>query len=169
MNIVVFINPQQVINEYWDAVVTNMSENDKAGIEFALQLKEKKGGKVTAVSIGTEDADTALREALAMGVDDAALMWDEDATIDYTKKVVAALQKVSGDVYISGRADVEMEDVAQQLGAAKKQCTEVDLNQFPEQVPLFVFAQASAFDPRHMSVGGVFSAYRREIEMIPTL
>jgi electron transfer flavoprotein beta subunit len=167
MNIVVFVNPQQEVNENWNAVITNMSEADKAGIEFALQLKEKNGGKVTAVAIGTEDADLALREAFAMGVDHAALMFDEAAS--NAEKIVAALKKVGGDVFVSGHQDDEMKKAAQVLQAEQMQCTDVELFRSPVQTPCFVFASATAFAPRHMSVGGVFSAYKRDVERIPAL
>ena len=44
------------------------------GIEAALQLREKVGGTVTVVCMGPPQADVALREALAMGCDDAYLL-----------------------------------------------------------------------------------------------
>jgi len=166
MNITVFVNPQQVASEYWDAVITNMSEDDKAGIEFALKLKEKIGGEVTAVAIGMEDADLALREAFAMGVDRAAVMNEEEAS---TEKIIAALQKVGGDVFVSGRQDDEMKKVAAALNAPEKQGTEIEMESFFGPAPCFVFATREDFKPRHMSVGGVYSAYLKELENIPVL
>ncbi|MBM4762874.1 hypothetical protein [Bacillus sp. B15-48] len=169
MNIVVFINPQQEINEYWNAVITNMSEDDKAGIEFALQLKEKNGGNVTAVAIGTEEADLALREAFAMGVDHAALLQDDDPSTEMTEKIEAALVRVGGDVFVSGRQDDEMKRVAERLGTAQSVCTELELENFSGQNRAFVYVTASVYPPRHMNVGGIFSAYKREIEVLPAL
>lgn len=164
MNITVFVNLHQEINENWDAVITNMSEDDKAGIEFALQLKEKNGGKVTAVTIGTEDADIALREAFAMGVDNAALALDQEAGEESAEIIAATLGKIGGDVFVAGRQDEKVKKAAELLKAAEKQAEEVDLDHFTEPTPCFVFASASAFKPRHMQVGGVYSAYQKEVE-----
>ena len=52
-----------------DGVPSIINHDDKAGIEAALQLKERVGGTVTVVCMGPPQADVALREALAMGCD----------------------------------------------------------------------------------------------------
>ncbi len=54
-----------------------ISEADKNAIEEAVRIKEKHGGKITAISFGTPEAKEALREALAMGADEAHLLADE--------------------------------------------------------------------------------------------
>lgn len=54
-----------------------ISETDKNAIEEAIRLKEKHGGKVTAITIGSPEAKEALREALAMGADEAYLLTDQ--------------------------------------------------------------------------------------------
>jgi electron transfer flavoprotein beta subunit len=53
-----------------------ISETDKNAIEEAVKIKEKLGGKVTAISMGPPEAKEALREALAMGADEAYLLTD---------------------------------------------------------------------------------------------
>jgi electron transfer flavoprotein beta subunit len=53
-----------------------VSETDKNAIEEAVRLKEKHGGKITVISMGSLEAKEALREALAMGADDAYLLSD---------------------------------------------------------------------------------------------
>ena len=57
-----------------EGVPSIINHDDKSGIEAALQLKEKVGGTVTVVCMGPPQADVALREALAMGCDDAVLI-----------------------------------------------------------------------------------------------
>jgi electron transfer flavoprotein beta subunit len=47
---------------------------DLHAIEAALQLREKYGGKVTCISMGPEQTKEVLREAYALGVDDAVLL-----------------------------------------------------------------------------------------------
>lgn len=53
-----------------------ISETDKNAIEEAVRIKEKHGGKITAMSMGSTEAKEALREALAMGADEACLLTD---------------------------------------------------------------------------------------------
>lgn len=56
---------------------TKISDDDKNAIEEAVRLKEKAGGKVTAICMGDIDAKKSLKEALAMGCDQARLLTDE--------------------------------------------------------------------------------------------
>ncbi|MEE4194051.1 MAG: electron transfer flavoprotein subunit beta/FixA family protein [Anaerolineae bacterium] len=49
---------------------------DLYAIEAALRLREKHGGTVTAISMGPQNAVFALREAIALGCDDAVLLSD---------------------------------------------------------------------------------------------
>ena len=49
---------------------------DLYAIEAAVQLKEKNGGTVTAVSMGPPSADAALRDAISRGVDRGVLLTD---------------------------------------------------------------------------------------------
>ena len=50
---------------------------DLYGIEVAIRLREQHGGSVTAISMGPPAAEKALREAVAMGCDDARLISDK--------------------------------------------------------------------------------------------
>jgi electron transfer flavoprotein beta subunit len=49
---------------------------DLFAIEAALRLRELKGGTVTAISMGPPKAESALRDAIAMGCDRAVLLSD---------------------------------------------------------------------------------------------
>ena len=53
-----------------------ISETDKNALEEAVRIKEKHGGKITVISMGPPEAKEALREALAMGADEAVLLTD---------------------------------------------------------------------------------------------
>lgn len=91
-----------------DGVPSIINPDDKAGIEAALQLKEKcPGSTVTVVSMGPPQADVALREALAMGCDDALLISDRAFggadTWATSSTIAAALKKLDYDVIITGR------------------------------------------------------------------
>jgi electron transfer flavoprotein beta subunit len=70
-----------------------ISETDKNAIEEAIRIKEKYGGKIIAISMGSPQAKEALREALAMGVDEACLLTDplfEGSDAHATANVLAA-------------------------------------------------------------------------------
>lgn len=47
---------------------------DLYAIETGIQLKEKYGGSITAISMGPVSAEKALREAISMGCDDGILI-----------------------------------------------------------------------------------------------
>ncbi len=53
-----------------------LSDVDKRAIEEAIRLKEKHEGHVTVLTVGPESAKMGLREALAMGADEAYLLTD---------------------------------------------------------------------------------------------
>jgi len=49
---------------------------DMYAIEEAVRLKERFGGKITAVTMGPPQAEAALKEAISMGVDEGVLVCD---------------------------------------------------------------------------------------------
>lgn len=69
------INPQTntLIRE---GVASIINPFDMYAIEEGIRLKEKHGGKVTVITMGPPQADSALRQALSMGVDEAILISD---------------------------------------------------------------------------------------------
>jgi electron transfer flavoprotein beta subunit len=54
-----------------DNLVYDINEWDNYAIEEAVRLKERAGGTVTAVTLGSEDDEEVLRRCLAMGADEA--------------------------------------------------------------------------------------------------
>jgi len=74
---------------------------DEYALEEALLQVEKSGGKVTVITMGSEDSIDVLRKALAMGADQAILV-NEPALADTDSlgaaKVAAAAVKKLGDV-----------------------------------------------------------------------
>jgi electron transfer flavoprotein beta subunit len=49
---------------------------DLYAIEEAIRLKEQYGGKITAISMGPPQVEKALREAVAIGIDEILLLTD---------------------------------------------------------------------------------------------
>ena len=64
---------QSVVEDDFDY---GINEWDNFALECAVRLKEARGGKVTAITVGDEDAEEVLRRALAMGADAAQRLWD---------------------------------------------------------------------------------------------
>jgi len=84
-----------------------MNPGDKYALEEALKLKADTDASVVALSLGPPDAEDILREALAMGVDEAVLLTDEafssvDASVA-VKVVGTAVQKIGDcDLIVTG-------------------------------------------------------------------
>jgi electron transfer flavoprotein alpha/beta subunit len=94
------LNPSNV-----EPVINGFDEN---AIEAALQIKETSGGKITAICMGEESASRALKQALAMGVDEAVLLQDPafaEADPAATAYVLAeAIKKIGTyDLILCGR------------------------------------------------------------------
>lgn len=69
---------------------------DEFAVEEALRLKEKHGGEVTVISLGDQKVQDALLQALAMGVDKAILVSDEQLTGIDEYAAAFVLSKVLG-------------------------------------------------------------------------
>jgi mycofactocin-associated electron transfer flavoprotein len=52
---------------------------DACAVEAAVRIKEELGGTIVALTLGPEDAEGALRAALAIGADSAARLWNPQA------------------------------------------------------------------------------------------
>jgi electron transfer flavoprotein beta subunit len=81
---------------------------DMYAIEEGVRLKERFGGKVTAITMGPPQAEAALREAISMGVDEGILICDrafagsDTWATSYT--LAGAIQKAgSFDLIICGK------------------------------------------------------------------
>ncbi|MCX8082350.1 MAG: electron transfer flavoprotein subunit beta/FixA family protein [bacterium] len=59
-----------------EGVESIINPYDNYAIEEAVRIKERFGGTVTAISMGPPQADKALRDAIAVGVDEAVLLSD---------------------------------------------------------------------------------------------
>ena len=169
-----------------DGVPSIINPDDKAGIEAALQLKEKcPGSTVTVLSMGPAQADVALREALAMGCDEAILVTDRAFggadTWATSSTIAAALKKIDYDVIITGRQAIDGDtaqvgpQIAEHLGLPQVSYAEdVEIDgdclkvqrQFEDRyhiikvkMPCVITALAELAEPRYMTVGGIVDAY----------
>ncbi len=176
-----------------DGVPSIINHDDKTGIEAALQLKEQLGGTVTVVSMGPPQADVALREALAMGCDEAYLVsareFGGSDTYATSGILAAALKKVGYDIVITGRQAIDGDtaqvgpQIAEKLHLPQVSYVEEVIEATEEYVvvkrqyedgyhiikiktPCLLTAIAELATPRYMSVRGIVEAYEAEIKVL---
>ncbi len=163
-----------------------INPDDKAGIEAALCIKERSGAKVTILSMGPPQAEVALREALAMGADEAILLTDRAFggadTWATSSTIAAALKKLDCDLIITGRQAIDGDtaqvgpQIAEHLGIPQvSYVREIRLNgdtvlvqrQFEDRVhllevklPCLLTVLSELGQPRYPTVAGAFDAYR---------
>ena len=172
-----------------DGVPSIINHDDKAGLEAALQLREKVGGTVTVVCMGPPQADVALREALAMGADDAYLLsareFGGSDTYATATIIATGLKKIGFDLVITGRQAIDGDtaqvgpQIAEQLKIPQVSYAEqldvdgdsvVVKRQYEDQshmlkvkMPCLVTALSELTEPRYMHAGGIVDAYNKEI------
>ena len=173
-----------------DGIPSIMNPDDKAGLEAALRLKDEHGAKVTVITMGPPQADEILREAMAMGADEAYLVTDRAFggadTWATSSTLAAAVSKLEYDIIITGRQAIdgdtaqvgpEMAEHLQIPNISYAQGVRVEGNevvvdrQYEDRhhvvrakMPVLITALAELNDPRYMTPGGIFDAYReREI------
>ena len=175
-----------------DGVPSIINHDDKTGIEAALTIREQVGGTVTVVSMGPPQADVALREALAMGCDEAILVSGREFggsdTYATSGILAAALKQLDYDLIITGRQAIDGDtaqvgpQIAEKLHLPQVSYVEEIVEAAEDQVvvkrqfedgyhivkvktPCLLTAIAELAEPRYMSVGGVFDAYQKEIKI----
>lgn len=94
-----------------DGVPSIINPYDMHAIEAGLQIREMAGGDVTAITMGPPQAELALRETLAMGVDKAVLLTDRLFAGSDTWATAYALYKAIGhigaDIIICGKQAID--------------------------------------------------------------
>ena len=177
-----------------DGVPSIINPDDKCGIEAALQIKEKfPGTTVTVVSMGLPSVDIALREALAMGCDEAVLLTDRKLggadTWATSSSIAGAIKHMDYDLIICGRQAIDGDtaqvgpQIAEHLGIPQvsyvEDIAEIDdkkmvvRRQYEDRYqmievafPCLITTLSELNQPRYMSVGGCFDAYQKEIKIM---
>lgn len=166
-----------------------INPDDKAGLEAALQLRQQVGGTVSVVTMGPAQADVALREAMAMGADDAYLLSDRAFagadTYATAAVLAAALRKMEFDLIIAGRQATDGEtgqvgpQIAERLGVPQvsyveqlsaeggnlvvRQSLGEQTRLLKLQMPCLITALPQLAEPRYMSTWGIVDAYDKAV------
>jgi electron transfer flavoprotein beta subunit len=111
----------------WGGAPLVLNPWDEYAVEEALRIREAQGGKVTAICLGAERAKEALKQALAMGCDEAVLISDPALegvdSLVASQVLAAAIGKLEGiELAFFGRQAVDSDtgltgaQVARRLG-----------------------------------------------------
>lgn len=163
---------------------------DEYAIEEGIRLKEKFGGEVTVVTMGSSRAPEALRTALAMGADKAVLVSDpalegadEWLAAEALAKAVAGL---SYDIILAGRIAIDDGSsqvalrLAERLGIPSvSSVLKLEINgpsatavhdidggneTLEVSLPAVFTAQKGLNEPRYPSVAGIMKAKKKELK-----
>lgn len=177
-----------------DGVPSIINPDDKAAIEAALQLKDSCGAQVTVISMGPPQAEKALREALAMGADEAFLLTDRafggSDTLATSTIIAAAIEKLGCDLVLCGRQAIDGDtaqvgpQIAEHLGlpqityAAGIRYNEADdtiivKRQFEDRYQMLqvsgkclITVLSTMVKPRYMNVWDIVSQDEKEVGKI---
>ena len=164
-------NPDGTLNRA--AMLAIMNPDDKAGLEAALRLKDQYGAEVTVVTMGLPKAEDVLREALAMGADNAILVTDRAIrNLDYDL-IITGRQAIDGDTaqvgpQLSEHLGIPVISYTQELkvegdSVIVKRQYDDRYHMLKAKMPCLLTALAELNEPRYMTPGGIFEACAKEI------
>ena len=177
-----------------EGVPSIINHDDKAGLETALRLREQVGGTVSVVCMGPPQADIALREALAMGADEAYLLSAREfggSDTYATSQILAAALDTIGldddDIVFCGRQAIDGDtaqvgpQIAEKLHLPQvtyvadiqkdgnsltvKRMLEDGYMMVKVQTPCLLTCIKELNQPRYMSVNGIFTCYDKPMEV----
>lgn len=95
-----------------EGVPSIINPYDMHAVEAGLWIKEKVGrGKVIAITMGPPQAETALRDVLAMGVDEGVLLTGKEFagsdTLATSYALSRAIEKLKADIIICGKQAID--------------------------------------------------------------
>ena len=169
-----------------EGVPSIMNPDDKAALEAALRIKDASGARVIGLSMGPRQAEAVLREALAMGADECYLLTDRAFggadTWATSSTLAAAIKQIGCDLVLTGRQAIDGDTaqvgpgIAEHLSIPNLSYAEdirvdgkdvVVRQQYDESIhtvragmPALVTVLSELNEPRYMTPGGIFDAYR---------
>lgn len=176
-----------------DALAYVINEWDNYAIEEAILLKEKFGGTVTALTVGTEDDEEVLRRCLAMGADKAIRVEPGDAPLDpfvISRILAAVIQGMKCDLVFTGVQTDDLNEgavgimLAERLGLGHaavvtrvepqdgEVAIRVELEGGTDEVskvklPALLSIQTGINVPRYVSIMGIRKAAKKELNVVP--
>ena len=154
---------------------------DEFALEEGLQLREKFGGTVTALTVGGETSKEILRTALAMGADKAILIKDEHKNDSYSVafQISEIAKNMNPDILMLGRQSIDYDSFAM---APMLSSLTIDGNLIKAErdieggkevlessLPCVISAQKGLNNPRYPKLPDIMKAKSKPIEEIPSL
>ena len=160
---------------------------DEFAVEEALKTKEKIGGETVAISLGTDANKETLRKVLAMGIDNAVLLKDNNYrdSLSVAKALAEEIKAQNAELVFFGKQSVDFDNsVVGQLTAEflGYNCISVAVSFSLEgnniicereieggkeivetTLPALITAQKGLNEPRYASLKGIMSAKKKEI------
>ena len=167
-----------------------VSPFDEHALEESLRLKDKTGGTITAVALGPQRCQEALRTAYALGVDNAVHIKDDSydvLDVSYAAGVLASFLKAEGaDIVLAGHIAIDSQSssvpamIAEAMGCANIN-NAIELSLDGDKVrakreieggtaimtttkPVVVSAAKNLNDPRYPSLKGIMASKKKKIE-----
>ena len=174
-------------------LVYDINEWDDYALEEAVRIKEKQGGTVTAITIGTEDSDSTLRKCLARGADNVIRMTDPkfEGSDGYAvaKILHSVIKTLHFDIILTGMQAgddgnamvgpilAEMLKIPHatmvkrmELGAGTAKVNRELEGGLEEQIevklPALFSVQTGINEPRYVSIMGIRKAMQKEIKLM---
>jgi electron transfer flavoprotein beta subunit len=159
---------------------------DEFAVEEALKLRDKHKGEVTAISVGSDTAKEAIRQALAMGADKGVLIkGDKTDSFAVAEMLAAQLKTMNADLILLGKQSIDFDggDIAPMLsemldlpaatvvvgltieGTAVTAEKEVEGGRevIEMTLPCLIAAQKGLNDPRYPSLPNIMKAKQKPI------
>ena len=170
-----------------EGVKSIINPDDLGGLETALRIKDINQAEVIALSMGPMQADSALRECLAMGADRAILLTDRvfagADTWAASLLLSKAIQLIEPDLIITGRQAIDGDtaqvgpQIAEHLGIPSvayinevileddhslvvKRMFETGYHRIRVKTPCLLTVLKEINEPRYMRVSRIFNAYK---------
>jgi electron transfer flavoprotein beta subunit len=174
-------------------LVFSLNDWDNYAVEEAVRIKEKHGGKVTAITVGPEESEDVLRRALALGADEAVRVTDPsiEGSDGYAIATIlaAVIKDIPYDIILAG---VQADDdgyaqvgvsLAELLGiphatlvtamevGEKRAKVHRELEGGMEEVlecalPALFTIQSGINEPRYVSIMGIRKVAKKEIKVL---
>ena len=187
----VAVNPDGTLNRASMQTITN--PDDMNALEAALKIKDATGCKVVVVTMGPAPAAGMLREALAMGADEAVLVsareFGGSDTYATSQILAAAINKIgveADDVVLCGRQAIDGDtaqvgpQIAEKLHLPQvtyaadiqkdgdtitvKRMLEDGYMTIKVKTPCLITCIKELNTPRYMSIGGIYATYNKPLE-----
>ena len=167
-----------------------LDDTDRYGVEMGLQLAQASGGTVTLVSMGPAGNGQGIRQALAMGADQAILIEDDSLrgsdALTTARVLAAAIKRDEFDLVIAGTESTdgysgvlpqmlsELLDVPALTYATKVEASDgkVTINRqtvagydvVEASLPAVVAVTAGVVEPRYPTFKGIMEAKKKTVE-----